>query len=136
MLAVAEQRDAVIAVAQVCPPLSTNLEHRARLRRVHMRRPPDVSELTFIRGLARAHGHRKCDLEHLVPLVPVGCGLETQHARARLERDALFEDRVAEPAAESDRDEGVAMLDVEIPGIPPARIFSVGLENASWPAQH
>ncbi len=80
VLAVAEQRDAVIVIAKVRPTLSTNLEHRAGLRRVHVRRPPDVSELDLIGGLARAHGHGERDLEHLVPLVPVRCGLETQHA--------------------------------------------------------
>jgi hypothetical protein len=64
-----------------------------------------------------------------VPLVPVGCGLETKDARARVERDALFEERVAESAVKSDRDERVAVLDVEIPGIPLARIVVVELEN-------
>ena len=135
MLAIVEQRHAVMPIAQVGPALRAHLEHRPRLGRLHVRRPPDVPELDFVGRLLRTDCHGERDLENLVPLVPVGSGIETQHARAGLERDGLFEDRFPKAPVEGDRDERVAMLDVEIPGIPPARVVVVELENVAGAAQ-
>ena len=52
VLAVIQERDAVIAVAQVRPALRADLEHRASLRVVLVRRAPHVAELDLVSRLA------------------------------------------------------------------------------------
>ena len=80
VLAVIEQSDAVDAIAEVSPPLGAHLEHGARLRRIHVRRPFDVPELNLVGRLVGGDRDWKCHLQDLVTLPPVDLGLEVQDA--------------------------------------------------------
>src|SRR5713226_10743449 len=152
VLAVVEQRDAIFAIAQVSPALRADLEHGFRLARVLMGRPPEVAELDLVRRLARADRHRKGDLEYLVPLTPLDDCLETQHSRTGVQRHQLEEPRVAETSREAKQSaqsaamhlnllyrrhvsERVAVLGVEIPRVPHARVVVVQLEQVPGTAQ-
>src|ERR1700693_3477253 len=152
VLAVVEQRDAVFAIAQVSPALRAHLEHRPRKAGFLVRRPPEVAELDLVRRLARADRHGKGDLQHLVSLLPVDERFETQHARTGVEGHGLIEHRLAEPASERELTsesatqlhlldrrhfrERVAVLGVEIPRVPIARVVVVQLEQIPGPAQY
>ena len=91
-----------------------------------------MTELNLVSRLTGRHGDWKRDLQNLVPFVPVDLRCESQHTA--LERDRLGDGRAAEPPP--DHHVRIAVLDVQVPGVPAPRVVVVKLEHVAAAPQH
>ncbi len=91
VLAVVEQRRAVVPFAQIHPLLGAGLEARPVPRSVAVGRPPHVAPLDLIGRLRGQHVHREGDLEQRVALAPIHPGIEVKLRPVGAQRHALHD---------------------------------------------
>ena len=96
ILAVVEQADAVVTLAQVNPLMGYRLETRPVPGCIAMGGALDIPPLDVVGGHWAQHIHRKGDFEHHMSLLPINPGVEVEAATAPVQVDMLHDLAVQE----------------------------------------